>query len=125
MSRINGKTADYAFLDEFTTIDLSQVTTMDFSPSVGQVYLDTTNMTTNVYSGSQWVSITPQPVVDELDISTIMSDWDGKDFEDRMPDMYKIKEMCDMYPGFKKAFDHLRTIYNLIQDDYQERQRDF
>ena len=46
-----------------------------------------------------------------------------KDFETYMPGIHKINEMCDMFPGFKKAWDHMRTVYDLVQEEYKERKK--
>ena len=45
----------------------------------------------------------------------------NKEFETHMPQLHKIKEMCEMFPAFKKAYDHMRTIYDLVHDEYLER----
>lgn len=48
-------------------------------------------------------------------------DFNGKELIDFMPALEKINEMCSMYPGLKIAFDHFKTIYTLVHDDYTER----
>jgi hypothetical protein len=47
--------------------------------------------------------------------------YQNKEFETHMPQLHKIKEMCEMFPGFKKAYDHMRTVYDLVHEEYQER----
>jgi hypothetical protein len=42
-----------------------------------------------------------------------------KEFDDYMPDLFKIKEMCQLYPGFKKAFDNFYTMYNMVKEEYE------
>ena len=49
--------------------------------------------------------------------------YQNKEFETHMPGIHKIKEMCEMFPGFKKAYDHMRTIYDLVHDEYLERKK--
>ena len=44
-----------------------------------------------------------------------------KEFEDTMPDLTKIKEMCIMYPAMAKAFENFKAVYDLIKDDYEAR----
>ena len=46
-----------------------------------------------------------------------------KDFENTIPSLYKINEMREMFPGFKKAWDHMRTIYDLVNEEYIERKK--
>lgn len=60
-------------------------------------------------------------------ITNEFSDWkstffeEPKEFVDVMPNMDKVKEMCEVYPGFKKAFDHFKDIYDLVKGDYEAR----
>lgn len=54
-----------------------------------------------------------------LDISKL----NYKDFETTIPSLYKINEMREMFPGFKKAWDHMRTIYDLVNEEYIERKK--
>ena len=44
-----------------------------------------------------------------------------KEFVDCMPSMTTVKEMCETYPGFKKAFDHFKDVYDLVKGDYEAR----
>lgn len=44
-----------------------------------------------------------------------------KEFEDVMPDLTKIKEMCKIYPALDKAFENFKAIYDLTKDDYEAR----
>ena len=44
-----------------------------------------------------------------------------KEFEDTMPDLTKVKEMCKMYPALDKAFENFKAIYDLTKDDYEAR----
>lgn len=48
---------------------------------------------------------------------------DNKEFVDVMPEMSMIKEMCDIYPGMKKAFEYFKDTYDLIKDDYEARKK--
>ena len=50
--------------------------------------------------------------------------YQNKEFETHMPQLHKIKEMCEMFPAFKKAYDHMRTIYDLVHDEYLERKKE-
>ena len=50
--------------------------------------------------------------------------YNNKEFETHMPGLHKINEMCEMFPAFKKAYDHMRTIYDLVHDEYLERKKE-
>ena len=43
------------------------------------------------------------------------------EFVDVMPSMSTVKEMCEIYPGFKKAFENFKDIYDLVKGDYEAR----
>ena len=42
-------------------------------------------------------------------------------FEDIMPEMHKVKEMCEQYPTLKIAFQKFKNIYNIVVDDYDNK----
>lgn len=44
-----------------------------------------------------------------------------KDFVDTMPPISTIHDMCEIYPGLKKAFDHFKDVYDLVKGDYEAR----
>jgi hypothetical protein len=48
----------------------------------------------------------------------------NKEFETHMPGLHKMNEMREMFPAFKKAYDHMRTIYDLVHDEYLERKKE-
>ena len=50
--------------------------------------------------------------------------YQNKEFETHMPGLHKINQMCEMFPAFKKAYDHMRTIYDLVHDEYLERKKE-
>lgn len=45
----------------------------------------------------------------------------GEEFKDVMPSMTTINEMCEIYPGLKKAFENFKDIYDLVKGDYEAR----
>ena len=45
----------------------------------------------------------------------------GKEWVDKLPDLYKIENMCKEYPGLDIAFKNFKTIYELVKDDYDAR----
>jgi hypothetical protein len=42
-------------------------------------------------------------------------------FEDIMPEMHKIKEMCELYPSLDIAFQKFKNVYNIVIDDYDNK----
>jgi hypothetical protein len=106
---------------------------------------DSLNYKDNMIDTSQWninpttYNYTPTPSITPLTTSHITNmgigttgsmapftfdighKYHNKEFETHMPQLHKIKEMCEMFPAFKKAYDHMRTIYDLVHDEYLER----
>lgn len=42
-------------------------------------------------------------------------------FEDVMPEMHRVKEMCELYPTLDIAFQKFKNIYNIVVDDYDNK----
>lgn len=70
--------------------------------------------------------------VDTIDIDSItLTDhiWDGNitinepvEFEDNMPSVAKIEDMCNDYPGLRKAYENFKAVYKMVHQDWQGRQ---
>lgn len=45
-------------------------------------------------------------------------------FEDCMPDVNRIKDMCKHYPALAKAFENFKTIYTMVDQDYKGNYQD-
>ena len=45
--------------------------------------------------------------------------YDFVDFKDTMPDLTRIKNMCNHYPALKKAYENFKTIYKMVEQDYK------
>ena len=51
------------------------------------------------------------------DISTF--NWNlNEEFVNCLPDLNRIKQMCEEYPGLKIAYEKFVTTYKLVKDDY-------
>jgi len=87
--------------------------------SVGDFWIDTATMDTNVYTvNTDWVKI--NDAIDTLNISLD----DPVEFEDCMPEVAKIEGMCEDYPGLKKAYENFKTVYKMVHQDWKGRQDD-
>lgn len=40
------------------------------------------------------------------------------DWKDKFPDIERVLDMCEQYPGLKIAFDKFRHCYEMVKDDY-------
>lgn len=45
-----------------------------------------------------------------------------KEWIDTFPDWYKVQDMCKQYPSLEIAMRNLKTVYDLIKDDYDAKQ---
>ena len=111
-------------IDELSTIDTSAIDNM--SHNTYTYYTTSTGPTTitlpNTVHSTVWTATTPAI---DYNADNIIWDWKSDaelvEFDTHFPPMEKIKEMCDVYPGLKKAFDHFKTIYDLTKDDFERR----
>lgn len=63
----------------------------------------------------------PSPLITEDQWQSIYFADPLVEFVDTMPSMSTVKEMCEIYPGFKKAFENFKDIYDLVKGDYEAR----
>lgn len=97
------------------------ITSSDMSSTalnVGDVSFNGINNTFNVVNNSvDWITITDNTI--DLDNISIIQ---PVEFEDRMPDVAKIEDMCNDYPALEKAYDNFKTIYKMVHQDWVGRQ---
>lgn len=86
------------------------------SSSVGDVYLDTTGTISTYDVDSHWISLS-----DTIDLSNITIR-EPVEFEDCMPDVAKVEDMCNDYPGLRKAYENFKAVYKMVHQDWQGRQ---
>lgn len=44
--------------------------------------------------------------------------FDIKEFEDTLPSIEKVEQMCEEYPALEKAYENFKLIYKLVHDDW-------
>jgi hypothetical protein len=106
------------------TVDLSNILnniTVSSDLQVGDIYIDTTTMNTNVYTiENSWINI-GDITADTIDLSSITT-IQPVEFEDTMPTVAKVEDMCNDYPALKKAYENFKTIYKMVHQDWQGKQ---
>ena len=115
-------------MSDYTSINLD--TTTINSDSTITISGDSSfyNYSTDMSSTFDISSIT----VDTVDLSGIVDDsdytinWNREDveFEDKMPSVAKIEDMCNDYPALAKAYENFKSIYALVHQDWKGRQDD-
>jgi hypothetical protein len=114
---------DYSITSSDTyTIDVSSLTsssidtiTLNGSYTTGTGYSGLTTATGSTYTFNSgaggFAGITAQ------DISTF--NWNlNEEFVNCLPDIGRVKQMCEEYPGLKIAYEKFVTTYKLVRDDY-------
>jgi hypothetical protein len=120
---ISSAQPDYSITSSDTyTIDVSSLTsstvdtiTLSGSYTTGTGYSSLTIGSGNSYAFNTgtggFAGITAQ------DISTF--NWNlNEEFVTCLPDIGRVKEMCEEYPGLKIAYEKFVTTYKLVRDDY-------
>jgi len=103
--------------DNVITIDLSKYSTsMIDSTTTMPTTINTDNITTLSSSHSSTITI------DDNRADSIT--WEQKEFEDCMPGVAKVEDMCKEYPALAKAFENFKTMYALVDQDYKGKQKE-
>ena len=50
--------------------------------------------------------------------------WDPVEFEDQMPSVAKVEDMCNDYPALEKAYENFKMIYKMVHQDWKGKQDD-
>jgi len=50
--------------------------------------------------------------------------WKQIEFEDSMPTVAKVEDMCNDYPALAKAYENFKTFYKLVEQDWIGRQKE-
>jgi len=91
---------------------------------------DTYNLDTTTLDTSTLTTVT----VDDVNATGFgWSDSDGNitintlepvEFEDNMPSVAKVEDMCNDYPALDTAYKNFKLIYKLVHQDWKGRQKD-
>lgn len=88
------------------------------SSNIGDVCYNTTDgLIYTVNDNYDWITISDV----DIDINSI--NINGTLFEDYMPEIGELKEMCAEYPGLEKAYENFKTFYKLVEQDWRGKQK--
>ena len=72
------------------------------------------------------ISIITSSTIDTITLAdTHWSDgirWEQIEFEDKMPSVAKVEDMCKDYPALDKAYENFKTIYAMVHQDWKGKQ---
>lgn len=94
--------------------------------SLGDIAVDTIDLsdTITINSGSIATSINTSIITNGNDPHWADSiRWDPIEFEDQMPTVAKVEDMCNDYPALEKAYENFKTIYKLVEQDWIGKQK--
>lgn len=108
MTNINWNSEDIitidSFRDEDLTFDVSDITVSS---------IDTSSITTSTMHPTQYtITLDDTHWADEIT-------WEQTEFEDKMPSIDKVHNMCGYYPALEKAYENFKTIYKMVEQDYK------
>jgi len=112
---------DYIILDSMDESGMVVNTTDDYITISNDVTLDINHHYGHTIDISSITSST-----DELfttDCLTITLD-DPVEFEDQMPSLSKVEDMCNDYPALAQAYEKFKTIYAMVHQDWKGKQED-
>ena len=111
--------------DDIITIDLSDYTMDTDSSFTASSTFDIPN-TVDTIDISNITYSTIDSTIDTITIDTEhWSDsitWEQTEFEDTMPSVAKVEDMCKDYPALDKAYENFKTIYAMVHQDWKGNQ---
>ena len=88
--------------------------------------LDTITISTNrndSFTDLSLIDNTWYTITNTIDSHNIIIS-DSVEFEDSMPEVAKIENMCRDYPALEKAYENFKTVYKMVHQDWKGRQDD-
>jgi hypothetical protein len=96
---------------DITTMGTITIDSWD-TGSIGNITFNSKTGNSYVYGiDDTWIDI------DQIITSSVV-------FEDRMPDIKEIEDMCKEYPGLEKAYENFKTFYKLVEQDWRGKQKE-
>ena len=67
-----------------------------------------------IHNGTTWDAIN----------ESIDEGWRAVEWENSYPDFAMVSEMCKEYPALEKAYENFKTIYKLVNQDWNGKQNE-
>jgi len=106
---------EYITMSDETTITINTTDTLDLD--INHHYghtIDISNITTSTITSG----IDDLIAMDDLTITLT----EPVEFEDHMPSVAKVEDMCNDYPALSQAYEKFKTIYAMVHQDWQGKQ---
>ena len=108
----------YITMSDDTTLTINTTDTLDLD--INHHYghtIDVSTITTSTVDTSGFDDLI---AMDDLGITLT----EPVEFEDHMPDVAKVEDMCNDYPALAKAYEKFRSIYAMVHQDWVGKQKE-
>ena len=106
----------YITMSDETTITINTTDTLDLN--IDTYYGHTIDVSTITTSTIDTTGFDDLIAMDDLSITLT----EPVEFEDHMPSVAKVEDMCNDYPALAQAYEKFKTMYALVHQDWQGRQ---
>jgi len=96
------------------TITISTIADSDYTFDINDITVDTIDISDITYSTTNTGTIT----LDDTHWADSIV-WEQTEFEDTMPSVAKVEDMCKDYPALDKAYENFKTIYKMVHQDWK------
>lgn len=103
--------------DYIITIDTNVSANIDSTINISDITYDTIDINTLTITGGDTITLDNWSQIHDVFTTPV-------EFEDRMPDVAKVEDMCNDYPALAKAYENFKTIYKMVHQDWQGKQED-
>ena len=106
----------YITMSDDTTLTINTTNTIDLDIDTYYGHtIDVSTITTSTVDTSGFDDLI---AMDDLSITLT----EPVEFEDHMPSVAKIEDMCNDYPALAQAYENFKTMYALVHQDWKGRQ---
>jgi len=99
------------------TITVTATDSSDYTFDINDLTVDTINISSIAASPVSTITLDDTHWADNIT-------WDITEFEDGMPSVAKVEDMCKEYPALAKAYENFKTIYAMVHQDWKGKNKD-
>jgi len=101
-------------IQELDLEDSINITTMDdsYAFELGDITVDTIDISSITSGTISTITLDDTHWADSIT-------WNQIEFEDSMPSVAKVEDMCKDYPALDKAYENFKTIYKMVHQDWK------
>lgn len=89
----------------------------DYTFDINNITVDTVDISSITSSSISTITLDDTHWADSIT-------WEQVEFEDSMPSVAKVEDMCKDYPALAKAYENFRSIYAMVHQDWKGKQND-